>query len=626
GSLIQGRIDANGQVVLINPNGLIFTEGASVNVGGLVASALQMSDQDYLNGQFTLNALEGSEGRVINSGLLNAATGGTISLLGQSVENKGLISAQLGRVNVAAGKEAIVTFEPNGLVGVRVTEAILQKDLGVDAAIVNAGEVKAAGGKVLMTASTSKDIFSQAVNVGELSAAKSVVVNADGSFTLGAGADIKNTGAINVGAQAQAGEAVLLGANITNQGSINADSQTSHAGRIEIIAQDINETKNQGTVTAIAHGAGKGGDIKLLGEKVGLLDSARVDASGANGGGQILLGGDKTGANNLIKNAQFLYVNDDSSVSVNALQTGDGGKLIAFADDTARIYGGLFARGGINAGYGGFIETSGLKGFEIFDSPDVSSLSGLSGTWLIDPSNIEIDAGTELSAARVQRINTTQDNIVVKSTYASRNDVAKIGWAVIRDVLNNGTGGTVEIKTNGPCAQGATCTDGTIKISANLNFSDERKIGETVVGFDSKLILNADKNIEFTDAATKLEATNNNRLNLDFIAGGDIDLNKVAIATNGGYFTAAAKGTQKLSSTPEVFAAGDVKAANASISTYGALGGGDISLTAKGKADLGEMNFSYDYLNGNNFNLIQVGSLAVAAGTIVLNKDINFND
>ncbi|HRH77552.1 MAG TPA: filamentous hemagglutinin N-terminal domain-containing protein, partial [Cellvibrionaceae bacterium] len=78
GSLIQGRIDANGQVVLINPNGLIFTEGASVNAGGLIASALKMNDQDYLNGRFTLNALEGSEGRVINSGLLNAATGGTI--------------------------------------------------------------------------------------------------------------------------------------------------------------------------------------------------------------------------------------------------------------------------------------------------------------------------------------------------------------------------------------------------------------------------------------------------------------------------------------------------------------------------------------------------------------------
>lgn len=68
--------------------------------------------------------------------------------------------------------------------------------------------------------------------------------------------------------------------------------------------------------------------------------------------------------------------------------------------------------------------------------------------------NIEIDAGTEPSAARVQRTNTTQDSIVVRSSYASRNDVAKIGWTVIRDVLNNGTGGTVEIRTNGSCAQG----------------------------------------------------------------------------------------------------------------------------------------------------------------------------
>lgn len=188
GSLIQGRIDANGQVVLINPNGLIFTEGASVNAGGLIASALQMNDQDYLNGKFTLGALAGSEGRIVNSGLLNAAAGGNISLLGKRVENKGLISAQLGSVNLAAGNEAVLTFEKNGLVGVRVTEAVLQKDLGVDAAIINHGEIKAEGGKVLITSSTSKDIFSKAVNVGELSSAKSVVVNDDGSFTLGGGA------------------------------------------------------------------------------------------------------------------------------------------------------------------------------------------------------------------------------------------------------------------------------------------------------------------------------------------------------------------------------------------------------------------------------------------------------
>lgn len=96
---------------------------------------------------------------------------------------------------------------------------------------------------------------------------------------------------------------------------------------------------------------------------------------------------------------------------------------------------------------------------------------------------------------------------------------------------------------------GATCTDGTIKISANLTFSDERRVGDNVVGFDSKLILAADKNIEFTDAATKLEATNNNRLNLEFTAGGDIDLNKVAISTNGGYFTATPRAPRSYPAT-----------------------------------------------------------------------------
>ena len=59
---------------------------------------------------------------------------------------------------------------------------MLQEELGVDAAVVNTGDINAQGGKVLLTASVSKKYFSQAVNVGELNPAKSAVVNADGSL------------------------------------------------------------------------------------------------------------------------------------------------------------------------------------------------------------------------------------------------------------------------------------------------------------------------------------------------------------------------------------------------------------------------------------------------------------
>ncbi|MEY4590921.1 MAG: hypothetical protein RL497_2997, partial [Pseudomonadota bacterium] len=531
GSLIQGQIDANGQVVLINPNGIIFTKGSTVNAGGLIASALQMTDQDYLNGKFTLNALEGTEGRVINSGLLNAATGGNISLIGQSVENNGLISANLGSVNLAAGKEAVLTFEPNGLIGVRVTQEVLQKDLGVDAAILNNGEIKAEGGKVLLTASTSKDIFSQAVNVGELKQAKSVVVHDDGSFTLGGGADVINTGTINVGAENKAGEAVVIGENITNQGIISADSQTASAGNIEITAKDKNETKDKGTVTAVAHTNGKGGDIKLLGDKVGLLDNAKIDASGANGGGQVLLGGDKTGSNSLIKNAQFLTVGEKTEVKVDAAQVGNGGKLIAFAEDTTRIYGALSVRGGID-GRGGFVETSGLKGFEIENAPDISSATyGLSGYWLIDPYDINISG-----------IASTQTNISLSAGIYSPSDNAVLGWGAIASALDQDAGATVEVKTSPTPDAG-----GTIKISTNFDFSTQRN--NSTEGFNSTLILTADKNIETTSAVTSIKASNNNRLNIELNAKEEIILGATKIETNGGNFTAKTTAVTATTST-----------------------------------------------------------------------------
>src|SRR5690606_26081083 len=144
------------------------------------------------------------------------------------------------------------------------------------------------------------------------------------------------------------------------------------------------------TVSAQATAQGEGGDVKILGNKVGLFDNAEISASGANGGGQVLIGGDKTGTNKKIRNADFIYLGEDSTVKTNALMNGNVGKLITFVSDTVRIYGILYSRGGIDGGNGGFIETSGLKGFNILNTPDMRASAGAGGTWLVDPYSITI--------------------------------------------------------------------------------------------------------------------------------------------------------------------------------------------------------------------------------------------
>ncbi len=394
GSEIMGQIGANGHVFLINPNGIIFGEGSSINVGGILASGLDINPDDFMNGDFAFSALEDAEGKVINAGLINAATGGSVSLLGKQVENEGLIVANLGRVNLAAGNEAVVTFDSSGLMGVRVSEAVLQDELGMDAAVSNTGEISAESGQILLSASVSEDIFSQAVNIN--GQAKSVVVHDDGSFTLGAGASVVNNGKLDVSASqssaSAAGDIVIIGENITSTGAALAQGE---AGRIELHARDTLLLEGEAEVS-VSNAEGKAGELYLLGDKVGLTESARALAKGAEGGGNILIGGDKTGSNPLVRNAEFVYLGERALADASAELNGDGGKVITFASDTARIHGELFALSGTEGGNGGFIETSGLKGFEISSVPNagVRNVFGLAGLWLIDPVDISIVNGS----------------------------------------------------------------------------------------------------------------------------------------------------------------------------------------------------------------------------------------
>jgi len=182
GSVIAGNINSNGQVILINPNGVLFTGDSVLNVGGIIASGLDMSPSDFMNGDYVFNEVLGTDGAVINNGLLNASLGGNVALIGKTVANNGLIAANLGSVALAAGKQAVLTFDQAGMLGVRITKAVLQDELGLDAALINSGEINAAGGRVLLSASTSQDVFSQAVN-SNLEQATSVVVHSDGSLT-----------------------------------------------------------------------------------------------------------------------------------------------------------------------------------------------------------------------------------------------------------------------------------------------------------------------------------------------------------------------------------------------------------------------------------------------------------
>jgi filamentous hemagglutinin family protein len=261
GSIIAGRIDANGQVILVNPNGVFFTSTSVVNVGGIIASGLDIAPSDFMNGNYIFNEVLGTDGKVVNSGTINASLGGNVAMIGKQVENDGLIVANLGTVNLAAGKQAVLTFDNGGLLGVRVSKEILQDELGVDPAVMNGGEIRAEGGRVLLTASTSQDVFSRAVNTAGLDQATSVVVNEDGSFTLGNGANVVNSGTIDASTASSdqgVGRIVLLGENVTSSGELRADAASGNAGEIGLHAQNTTLLTGNGITSVRAALDGEG--------------------------------------------------------------------------------------------------------------------------------------------------------------------------------------------------------------------------------------------------------------------------------------------------------------------------------------------------------------------------------
>lgn len=399
-SQIFGRLDANGHVILMNPNGVLFGENATVNVGGLVASGLSINASDFMNGDFALRAIEGTDGTVINRGIINAATGGNVALIGRQVDNQGLISAKLGSVNLAAGKEAVLTFDNEGLLGVRVTQEILQSDLGVEAAVSNSGEISAEGGRILLTGSVSQDIFSQAVNSDGLNAKTSVVMHEDGSFTLGAGADVVNTGTLSTSSDTHdSGQIVVLGENINNSGAILANNKTANsAGNIEIHSRDTTLITEQSQIRATNDGAGSGGQIKILGDRVGVLDQSHIDASGTNGGGDINIGGGFQGKETQLRNATRTVVGKDALIEANAITKGDGGDVIVWADQTTSFTGEINVLGGELGGDGGFVEVSGKENLRFLGNVDRTAVRGKSGTLLLDPENIQIVASATPTA------------------------------------------------------------------------------------------------------------------------------------------------------------------------------------------------------------------------------------
>jgi filamentous hemagglutinin family protein len=198
-SVIQGALRANGQVFLLNPNGVLFTPSAQVDTGSLVASTLELANEDFLAGNYRFQG--GSSSSVVNQGSITAAEGGTVALIAAKIENTGSILAQQGRVLLGAGSQ--VTLDLGGPVKLQVEQS------AVDALISNGGAIQADGGTVLLTAKAAQDLASTVINSDGIIEARTLDTGEQGEIVLlGEQGTVEVAGSIDVSsASGQGGKA-----------------------------------------------------------------------------------------------------------------------------------------------------------------------------------------------------------------------------------------------------------------------------------------------------------------------------------------------------------------------------------------------------------------------------------
>jgi filamentous hemagglutinin family protein len=224
-SILLGRLDANGQVFIVNPNGVLFGAGSQVNVGGLIASTLNISNNDFFRRHYVF-ANDGASGPVVNQGFIRTAPGGYVALIGPRVNNEGALFSPDGFAALAAGNRVTVTLSDHQMVGLSVDQGALR------ALASNSGLIVADGGQAWLAANS---------------------------------------------------EDALLASVVNNTGVIRARSAVNQGGVIKLVAEG-GTAEVGGTLDASGRHGGNGGLIETVGSQVEIEPGANVTTGARTGG------------------------------------------------------------------------------------------------------------------------------------------------------------------------------------------------------------------------------------------------------------------------------------------------------------------------------------------------------
>jgi len=385
-SIINGLIQVTGgnpNLYIMNPAGMIFGPGASLDVpgsffattsdriefdGGAFNSFGDNNYQTLVGSPTSFVFASNDPGSIVNAGTLSVGEGQTLSLVGGEVIQTGEITTAGGTITLAAVP---------GTSRVRISQEGMLLSLEVDLQDVGDSGITPLDLPSLLTGQT------------------------DLGVTVGGNNSVIFT-------------------------HTNSEIPTTPGTAIASGTLDVSNLNAGGT----------GGNLDIFGTTVGLL-GANLNASGAAGGGNIRVGGDAKGQGT-VPNADVLYSSADSTINADATTNGDGGNVILWSNQTSRIYSPISVRGGVTGGNGGFVETSSAGFLDVTATPDLTAPAGTAGEWLIDPHNITIgNYGGTTTGVSLPDFTATADNAQIDITTLLN---ALTGGATV--TVSTGTTGT----------------------------------------------------------------------------------------------------------------------------------------------------------------------------------------
>jgi filamentous hemagglutinin family protein len=272
-SVINGTLQANGIVLLVNGNGILVGPGGLVNTNGFLASTRDIADSDFNSGNY--HFVGNGSGSVINQGTINGTYG--VALVGKTVDNEGTINASNGVGALAAGDDVLINL--NGTQHVFVSPSSTASTATGATAVKNGGTIAAAQAEL---AAANGNLYALAINNAGTIRATSVSQVGGRVFLTTDNGSVENNGSIAAKNGANGGLVQATGGSVWNRGTIDTSGATG--GRIEFDAQNV---QVDGSLTTRGT-TGYGGNVYVTytGNALGSV-SGSVDSSGHVGGGSI---------------------------------------------------------------------------------------------------------------------------------------------------------------------------------------------------------------------------------------------------------------------------------------------------------------------------------------------------